>query len=239
MRCRDLLRLGDIARERALRHRQCRAPPDTPCPDTRAAFRAGAGEARRCERRARRGSPASCRKRSRARARAARVRASAAPECPCSRNAAMNSGGIGKSSPSTAITAGLPCASIVGSQRVDLVHRVAWASRRPSACTGCRCRDRRAAPRRCSVQIVRSRSTCAVTSTGLSSDAKAASAAFSAVERRGAEPRNVEADRVAEIEREALTAPELVMMPGPFDRRLEARQQLRGVDQLLQRLDHD
>jgi hypothetical protein len=44
----------------------------------------------------------------------------AAPECPPCRNAAMKSGGTGKSSPSTAIIAGLPAARIVGSRAFTL-----------------------------------------------------------------------------------------------------------------------
>ena len=39
---------------------------------------------------------------------------------PCARNAAMNSGGTGKSSPSTAMTAGLPPARSVGSKACTL-----------------------------------------------------------------------------------------------------------------------
>ena len=88
------------------------------------------------------------------------------------------------------------------------------------------------------VQIVRSRSTCAVTSTGLSSEANGGKRRLQCVDSRGAEPRNVEAERVAEIEREALDRARIGDDAGALHRRLEARQQLRGVDQLFQRVDH-
>ena len=137
------------------------------------------------------------------------------------------------------MTAGLPAApAIGGSSALQLVHRVLRRAGAPSECTGCRRRDRRAAPRRCAVQSVRSRSTCAVTSTGLSSDANGGSACFSASSVAGAEPRHVEAERVAEIEREALDRARIGDDAGPFHRRLEAREQLRDVDQLFHRFDH-
>jgi hypothetical protein len=134
---------------------------------------------------------------------------------PWSRNAAMNSGGMGDSSPKAAITAGFPARTIAGSSACTLsiaslgepgtigTHRLPIAG---SARIACAVR----------VQIVVSRSTCAVTSTGLSGNANGGSAALRLAFVAAPSSGISRPSRSQKSSAKPLIAPELVMMPGPF-----------------------
>ncbi len=84
-----------------------------------------------------------------------------------------------------------------------------------------------------------SRSTIAVMSSGLSSEAKAGSTVFSLSIVAGASRGTSKADLVAEVEREAFDCARVGDDARPLYRRLAARQQLGDVDQFIDGLDHD
>ena len=147
----------------------CRAPPDTACPDTPAAFRGRAGAAHRSLWTCLVSPPAPAHRRWRARARVARARSNAAPARPSRETPRGARAAPGNHRP-RARYRGLVVLRERRRQRVELVHRVFQRAgdHRQAEAPDVRIGKQRV---RGLVPELTSRSTWAVMSTGFSSDA--------------------------------------------------------------------